>query len=87
MYRIFGKKSLNRIIDDLPAQVKCKYLNLVKDLEATGATQFKKQNYSKLGDSRYHCHLGYRYVACWTLNKKDKTIEVCYVGSREGAPY
>jgi hypothetical protein len=35
----------------------------------------------------YHCHLSYRYVACWTWRKKEIVIEVYYVGSRENAPY
>ena len=45
------------------------------------------KNYSKLGKNKYHCHLNYRHVACWTAEKETITIEVYYVGSREKAPY
>jgi hypothetical protein len=45
------------------------------------------QNYSKLGENEYHCHLTYHYVACWRHEKETITIEVYYAGSREDAPY
>ena len=35
----------------------------------------------------FHCHLNYRYVACWTHRQGEIEIEVYYVGSREKAPY
>lgn len=35
----------------------------------------------------HHCHLNYRYVACWTCRRNEIVIEVYYVGSREKAPY
>lgn len=44
-------------------------------------------NYSKLGDSKYHCHLAYSWVACWSYEKGEIKIEVYYAGSRENAPY
>jgi len=60
---------------------------LVRDLEATGPVQPSWMNYSKLGDDRYHCHLGYHHSACWMSLNGTITIEVYYVGSRENAPY
>jgi len=50
---------------------------------------FKKSwhNFSPLGGDRYHCHLSYRYVACWSWQQGKIEIEVNYVGSREKAPY
>lgn len=61
---------------------------LVKRLESDGATGGHVfPNYSKLGENEYHCHLTYRYVACWRQEKGTITIEVYYVGSRENAPY
>ena len=44
-------------------------------------------NFSPLGKDKFHCHLNYRYVACWTYEKETITIEVYYAGSREKAPY
>lgn len=43
-------------------------------------------NYGKLGSMTYHCGRPI-YVACWTADKKNKTIEVYYAGTHEGAPY
>jgi hypothetical protein len=61
---------------------------LVTDLKTSGAVLPTWPNYSKLGGNRYHCHLSYKWVACWTLeDKKIKLIEIYYVGSRENAPY
>lgn len=44
-------------------------------------------NFSPLGKDKYHCHLNYRYVACWTYKQGEIIIEVYYVGTREKAPY
>jgi hypothetical protein len=74
-------------------QVNCKvskeypFKALVKDLQLDGPVRPDWDNYSKLGGSKHHCHLNYRYVACWTSESKTITIEVYYVGSRENAPY
>jgi hypothetical protein len=52
-----------------------------------GPIQKSWRNFSPLGDDRYHCHLNYRYVACWTCRRNEIVIEVYYAGSREKAPY
>jgi hypothetical protein len=44
-------------------------------------------NFSKLSATSYHCHLGYRHVACWRCERRAVIVEVYYVGSREAAPY
>jgi len=44
-------------------------------------------NFFPVGKETYHCHLNYRYVACWTHRQGEIVIEVYYVGSREKAPY
>ena len=44
-------------------------------------------NFFPEGKETYHCHLNYRYVACWTHRQGEIVIEVYYVGSREKAPY
>lgn len=47
-------------------------------------------NYGKLGKITYHCHLKKgrpTYVACWTVDKTNKIIEVYYAGTHEKAPY
>ena len=56
-------------------------------LEPDGPIQKRWNNFSPLGKEKYHCHLTYSYVACWTCQKGEIEIEVYYVGSREKAPY
>lgn len=81
------KRKLDRKLKTLPFQIQCLFLSLVKDLENNGPEQPTWKNYSKLGENKYHCHLTYSYVACWTKENESITIEVYYVGSREKAPY
>lgn len=62
------------------------FKQLVMDLELSGPVQPSYPNYSKLGSLKYHCHLDYKWVACWKM-EKEIIIEVYYAGSREKAPY
>jgi len=86
-WKITVKKKQLKNLDKLPSNVKDLFAFLVDDLENNGPEQPTWKNYSKLGENNYHCHLNYRYVACWTAEKETITIEVYYVGSREKAPY
>lgn len=75
-----GRKLAKRELDALIA--------LLEDLKAKGPILPDWPNYSKLGDGRYHCHLSYKWVACWTIEDNElKLLEIYYVGSRENAPY
>lgn len=61
---------------------------LVADLSLRGAMLSEWPNFSKLGQNNYHCHLSYKWVACWQIEDDMlKIIEIYYVGSRENAPY
>jgi mRNA-degrading endonuclease RelE of RelBE toxin-antitoxin system len=61
---------------------------LVKDLALSGPVLPKWRNYSKLGKGEHHCHLSYKWVACWRVEDNEvKLIEIYYAGSRENAPY
>ena len=64
---------------------------LLLELEEDGPYRTNWSNYGSLNDNDYHCHLKQGrpcYVACWRiLNKKEKEIEVYYVGTHENAPY
>lgn len=61
---------------------------LVQDLQLRGATLPDWHNYSKLSPTTYHCHLTYKWVACWRVEDGElKLIEIYYAGSREDAPY
>ena len=63
------------------------FAKLVEDLRTSGPVQPLYPNYSALGKGKYHFHLSYHWVACWSNEKGKLEIEVYYVGSRESAPY
>ena len=86
-YEVRVKKKVDRRLRKLPSDVQKLLYLLVADLQADGPIQKSWRNFSPLGQDRYHCHLNYRYVACWTCRKDEIVIEVYYVGSREKAPY
>jgi len=86
-YRVRIKKKVNSGLDKLPINVKKLLFLLIEDLKTDGPIQKSWKNFSSLGEEKYHCHLSYRYVACWTWRKDEIEIEVYYVGSREKAPY
>ena len=86
-YEIRIKKKVARGLTILPGDVQKLFFLLVADLQSGGPIQKNWRNFSPLGGDRYHCHLNYRYVACWTWRKNEITVEVYYVGSREKAPY
>jgi mRNA-degrading endonuclease RelE of RelBE toxin-antitoxin system len=88
VYRVFIKKKVLRGLRRLPSEIENKVKTLVAILAAHGPTgPHAWQNYSKLSQDEYHCHLTYRYVACWRHEQGTITIEVYYAGSREDAPY
>lgn len=60
-------------------------LAALREFGTQGAVKWS--SFSKLTGNRYHCHLTYHYVACWTQENETLTIEVIYAGSRENAPY
>jgi mRNA-degrading endonuclease RelE of RelBE toxin-antitoxin system len=86
-YEVRVKKKIARGLAKLPRDVQQLFFLLVTDLQDEGPIQKTWPNFSALGDETYHCHLNYRYVACWSCRKGEITIEVYYAGSREKAPY
>jgi mRNA-degrading endonuclease RelE of RelBE toxin-antitoxin system len=86
-YQVSIKKKVNRDLNKLPKDIQKLLFLLIADLKADGPIQKGWHNFSPLGENKYHCHLTYRYVACWTWEKGKIEIEVYYVGSREKAPY
>lgn len=87
MWNVVVKRKMIRTIEALPEKIQDMFADLKTDLELDGPEQTAWSNYSKLGGDRYHCHLTYRYVACWKHENGTLTLEVYYVGSRENAPY
>ena len=86
-YQVRLKKKVAHTLRRLPKKVQQLLFLLVADLQADGPIQRGWQNFSSLGEGRYHCHLTFRYVACWACKRREIVIEVYYVGSREKAPY
>ncbi len=86
-YEVRIKTKVAHGLEKLPADVQKLLFLLMADLQTDGPIQKSWRNFSPLGKDRYHCHLNYRYVACWTCRNNEIVIEVYYVGSREKAPY
>ena len=87
MYRVVIHKKMLRNLRKMPEQVQREMANLVEDLRDKGPVRNEWPNFSRLGQNRFHCHLSYKWVACWSFQKDSMTIEVYYAGSRENAPY
>ena len=83
----FTKKAAKQVAK-LPKRERAILPLLVRELELSGPVLPNWDNYSKLSKTTYHCHLGYKWVACWEVEDKQvKLIEIYFVGSREDAPY
>ncbi len=77
----------------LPQNIREKLLNLIAALVLRGPVLPTFLNYGMLSRTKglFHCHLKKgrpTYVAVWTvLNRKEKVLEITYVGTHEKAPY
>ena len=70
MYEVIIKKKVLKNIEKMPEHIQKKMRFLVIDLANKGPERNEYQNYSKLGPDLYHCHLSYKWVACWKITKK-----------------
>jgi len=79
-----GLKKLPKGIDEA-------FQLLLAEIKLSGPVQANWPNYGKLREDCHHCHLQKgrpTYVAVWRiLSKKERIIEVTYVGSHEKARY
>lgn len=83
----FSHKAAKQV-KKLPARERDILALLVRDLQLRGMALPDWSNYSKLSPTTYHCHLSYKWVACWRIEDGElKIIEIYYAGSREDAPY
>ena len=89
MWQVSFTSKAEKQAKKMPAREQDILKRLVRDLQLSGPVRPDWKNYSKLGDrGDYHCHLSYKWVACWRVeNHNVKLIEVYYAGSRESAPY
>jgi mRNA-degrading endonuclease RelE of RelBE toxin-antitoxin system len=86
-HRVSIKRKTLKEISKMPKGEQTKLALLVDDLIESGPVQQAWPNFSKLSETRYHCHLSGKWVACWSHEKGTIEIEVYYAGSRENAPY
>lgn len=86
-YEVKIKKKALRYLKKLPLNVQKLLFLLIEDLKADGPIQKSWPNFSPLSKETYHCHLNYRYVACWIYRQGEIEVEVYHVGTREKAPY
>ena len=86
-YSVVIKKKVLKNIRKLPDNIQKRLAFLVDDLQDKGPIAHNWPNYSKLSDTKYHCHLTRKWVACWRMEEGTIEIEVYYAGSRENAPY
>ncbi len=84
------KRALKQI-DRLPVKVRVSLADLIRDMELHGPIRGNWPNYSRLSESRHHCHIKKgqpTYVTVWEVTDKEiKLIEVTYAGTHEKAPY
>jgi hypothetical protein len=79
----------------LPEKMQAIITRLKKEIEITGPIRKNWAHFSGLSGKNlpknsYHCHLNAgrpTYVACWSFEKKIKSVEIFYVGTHENAPY
>lgn len=75
----------------LPVRVREALFQLVREIQADGPVRGDWPNYSKLSDSRHHCHIKKgqpTYVAVWREDRdRIRFVEVVYAGTHEKAPY
>ncbi len=87
MFEVIVRKGTLKRIQKLPKNIQFVFDSLVDDLIEKGPVRSEWPNFGKLGKNEYHCHLSYKWVACWRYEKDSILIEVYYAGSRENAPY
>ncbi len=77
--------------EKLPVRVREALFQLIREIQADGPVRGDWPNYSKLSDSRHHCHIKKgqpTYVAVWREERdRIRFVEVVYAGTHEKAPY
>ncbi len=90
-WRVLLTANVRRKLKKLPKGMDETFQLLLAEMEVSGPVQNNWPKYGKLREDCYHCHLQkgrLTYVAVWrVLSKKEKKIEVTYVGSHEKAHY
>ena len=91
VWRVWLTASVRQGLKKLPKGINEIFQLLLAELGLSGPVQKDWPHDGKLRQDCYHCHLKRgrpTYVAIWrVLSKKDRLMEVTYVGSHEKARY
>jgi mRNA-degrading endonuclease RelE of RelBE toxin-antitoxin system len=91
VWRVLITANVRKSLKKLPQGIDATFQLLLAEMRLSGPVQANWPNYGKLRENCHHCHLQRgrpTYVAVWrVLSKKNKVIEVAYVGSHEKAHY
>ena len=87
MFTVVVRKAASKGAAKMPEREQDLFRLLTAELGELGPVRSNWPNYSKLGSVTHHCHLSYKWDACWRHENDRIEIEVYYAGSREGAPY
>ena len=88
-WKVEISKKITKQVIKLPKIVKENLIKLILEIEILGPVRGNWKNYGKLTKNKHHYRIkaGHpTYVVCWEI-KKEKIIEVYYVGTHEKAPY
>jgi len=84
-------RGVGRAVLTFPQPVQDLLRLLLSELERQGPVRGNWPNYGKLSRTRHHCHLKKgrpTYVAVWEeRDRRQRLLEVTYVGTHEKAPY
>jgi mRNA-degrading endonuclease RelE of RelBE toxin-antitoxin system len=90
-WTVLVHRNVEKRIPQLPKRIQEVLELLLRELEAQGPVRGNWPNYGKLSETSHHCHLKKgrpTYVAVWEeTNRRQRLIEVFYVGTHEKAPY
>jgi mRNA-degrading endonuclease RelE of RelBE toxin-antitoxin system len=84
-------REVAKVVQTLPQPVQDLFRLLLLELEGQGPVRGNWPNYGTLSRTRHHCHLKKgrpTYVAVWEeRDRRQRIVEVTYVGTHEKAPY
>lgn len=80
-----------KVLPTLPLPVQDLLQVLLLDMEALGPVRGNWPHYSKLPHAQHHCHLKKgrpTYIVVWAVrDRRQRLLEVLYVGTHENGPY
>lgn len=92
-WKVVLSREAGKVIKTLPKGIVEALYTLIREMRISGPYRNNWRNYGKFKGCKniFHCHINNgrpRYVVCWeVMDKKEKLIEVYYVGTHEKAPY